>query len=432
VQRLWQAGRLSFWVWLITAPLVWHQFHIVTPISVVANLLLSGPLLVALISGLTTVCCGLIWTPLAIAPAWGCRLALTVIDGGVEWLAAIPGGHFWLPAPPGWWIVIFYLLGPVGGWLLPGRTRSRWLAGGLLAWFAIALTLATVGRRCWLEAPPAGTLEIVFIDVGHGTSVLLRHPTAGDWLYDCGRLGDPAQSARPIEGVLWQKGIRHLDGILLSHADSDHYNALPTLLRRFSIGRVITAPGVLETDEPGLHAVREALRHAGVPVDEGIAGDVLFRTATGDRSGDAAIDAAVDGSAWGRLLHPPARFVASLDNARSLVLQVDHAGRSLVLPGDVEWPGTDTLLRCPRPPPGGILMAPHHGSLQQSPRPILDWARPATVIVSGSERADRPAVYRALRQSGAEVYVTAACGAITLRIDPQGRLAVTPWFDDSQ
>ena len=116
------------------------------------------------------------------------------------------------------------------------------------------------------------------------------------------------------------------------------------------------------------------------------------------------------------VLHPPPYRVQGNDNANSLVLRIDVGGRSLVLPGDLEPPGLEMLLNRSRPLPGGVLMAPHHGSLTVDSQAILDWARPGQVIVSGGERAKRPQVAEALRVRGSDVFVTAEIGAIQVTL----------------
>ncbi|MEZ6092458.1 MAG: ComEC/Rec2 family competence protein [Pirellulaceae bacterium] len=49
-----QVVRMSFWIWCLGLPLVWYHFHIVSPVSIIANVILWIPLTVALISGLLT------------------------------------------------------------------------------------------------------------------------------------------------------------------------------------------------------------------------------------------------------------------------------------------------------------------------------------------------------------------------------------------
>ena len=61
-------------------------------------------------------------------------------------------------------------------------------------------------------------------------------------LYDAGRFGSPVMGTHSIAGFLWSRGITHLDAVILSHADVDHYNALPGLIERFSA--TIDAEGV--------------------------------------------------------------------------------------------------------------------------------------------------------------------------------------------
>ena len=50
-QALWYSGCVT----AIGLPLVWHQFHVVSPISVITNVCMSVPLAIALASGIATV-----------------------------------------------------------------------------------------------------------------------------------------------------------------------------------------------------------------------------------------------------------------------------------------------------------------------------------------------------------------------------------------
>ena len=59
-------------------------------------------------------------------------------------------------------------------------------------------------------------------------------------------MGDPSVGRRIIAPALWSRGVTRLDSVFLSHADQDHYNALPDLLDRFAIGEVVIPPGFAE------------------------------------------------------------------------------------------------------------------------------------------------------------------------------------------
>jgi competence protein ComEC len=128
-----------------------------------------------------------------------------------------------------------------------------------------------------------------------------------------------------------------------------------------------------------------------------------------------------------RVLHPPSVGVEGSDNANSLVLRIDRGGHSLVLPGDLESPGTEWLIELDRPRPGGVLMAPHHGSLSGDTTAVLHWSRPAEVIVSGGKRAERPEVEAMLSQTGSLVHITSQVGSIRVRLNTSGQIRLQSW-----
>ncbi len=82
-------------------------------------------------------------------------------------------------------------------------------------------------------------------------------------LYDAGRLGAPTGASRAVAGYLWSRGITHLDAIVISHADADHYNAVPALLDQFSVGSVYVSPVMFEERSAALDALRAAHRSIG-------------------------------------------------------------------------------------------------------------------------------------------------------------------------
>jgi competence protein ComEC len=388
----------SLCVTMTTAPLVWMHFHIVSPVAVLANVLLAVPMTIALISGLVAVILGWISFTLAIPAGWICYGALWIMQSVIEFTAELPGGHFWLPSPPALWVAVYYLA-LIAGFALPtARWRQLAFVIGSLLWCGIALWLATSPSRQHVDH-----LQATFINVGHGTSVIINTPEGRNLLYDCGWLGNDYYSARGIQEPLWAMGLTRLDAITLSHADADHYNALPGLLRRFSVGEIVVPLGMLDNPKRGLIPIRTAIAKAGVNVREVSREDHYL-------DNDRAI----------AILHPPAAGVVGNENANSLVLRFDHAGRSLILPGDLEPPGLGVVLDSPRPSPGGVLMAPHHGSLTVDSRPILDWARPREVIVSGSRRTKRPEVEEMLRARGSGVHITARHGAIRATLSGDG------------
>jgi len=249
----------------------------------------------------------------------------------------------------------------------------------------------------------AGRLECTFLSVGHGCATVLELPSGQTMLYDAGCLASPEFGARSVAASLWSRGITHLDAVILSHADADHYNLVPDLLERFSVGAVYVSPVMFEYENRAIVALREAIREAEVPVREIFAGDRL-RVGEGCRI---------------EVLHPPRRGVIGEDNANSIVLAIEHRGRRILIPGDLESPGLDDLL-AEEPWDCDVLLAPHHGSRSSNPPGLAMWCQPEWVVISGSLNSYQPETVATYRAAGAQVYVTGEVGAIRCTIDASG------------
>jgi competence protein ComEC len=212
-------------------------------------------------------------------------------------------------------------------------------------------------------------------------------------------------TVRHIAPFLWQRGITRIDEVLISHADLDHFNGLPALLDRFRVGQVSLTPSFSERQEPAVRLVLADLEQRGVAVR------LLTR---GERLAAGDVEMLV--------LHPPARGPEGKENARSLVLLVVHAGRTLLLTGDLEEPGLSEVKDLPRPQMD-VLIAPHHGSRFSNTPAFADWARPGLVISSeGRPRGPRADPYT---PQGAIVWRTWQDGAATIIMDAAGVRAET-------
>jgi competence protein ComEC len=410
---MWELAKVSAWVWLITAPLVLSWFHVVSPVAIVLNVVLWIPLLVALLSGLGILLFGTWLGPVGWLLGCICSGALWILQTTIGLAEKIPAGHLWIAAPPWEWTAAFYIgLGLI--WILFGfrPARRRWILVALLAWMAAGLGPGLLGPRgkCPL-APSTRTqgLCVTWIDVGHGTSVLIETPGGKAWLYDAGRMGDPDRSYMSIASVLWYQRWSRLDGVFLSHADSDHYNALEGIAKRFKPGVLATTSLVASHSSPALRRALDSMERAGTELQIWSLGGL----------------ATLDGVQF-RCVHPPAQPGPGSDNAHSLCLMLEYGGRKILLPGDLESPGTEQLTSLP-PEHVDVLMAPHHGSLSKSPASLLQWCQPDIVAISGSERASDRRVLSAFDSERRRVLVTARDGAIRLEVDAEGAYRVLCW-----
>lgn len=387
-------------IFTVAAPLVAEKFHIVSPISLLLTPLLALPVAIALAAGFLTLTLGAVVPPLAIPFGYVCGGCLWLTQWLVHAAERVPYGCFWIPGPQAWQVAVCYAMA-VPYFALPRGSRWRkTVAEATIFWCVWSMVPSHM-------LPRDVATRVTFISVGHGLSVLVEDRN-GAWLYDCGRFGAAERGAQSIAGVLWTRGLRHLDGIVISHTDADHYNALPFLIEQFGIDAVYVSSVTFGSPTVAADVIRNSASRASAHFGQLAAGDV-FRFADDETSC--------------RVLHPPPAGVGGSDNANSVVLDLESHGRRILLTGDLETPGLERLLAKP-PLDVDVLLAPHHGSTRSNPPGFARWSTPEFVIISGEEDR-RGLVRQAFEAAGAKVVCTTRDGAVTVDIHRDGSMHVT-------
>ncbi|HEX6985596.1 MAG TPA: ComEC/Rec2 family competence protein, partial [Planctomycetaceae bacterium] len=334
------AQAMGLGVWLFTAPLIAAEFGIVSPVGFLLNVILIPLAAVVMWAGYAFfgVC---LLLPQAAGPFgaffdFGLSAVNALVVGAGEWRL----GHVFTPPPPGWWLVGFYAL------LFVGLIRPAWAGRRLRGW-SVLLGWTCLGLTFGLAPTDTtgGCLRMTALDAGHGAAILVEAPNGRTLLFDCGSMEDDRRTAEAVWRAMRLRGGTRLDAVLISHADLDHCNNLPALLRGGPVGTVVASRSFLDFDQTAVTAVCDAAREAGVPIRLIKAGDAIR----------------LDPETEITVLHPPDRSPHGDDNANSVVLRIGYAGRTILLTGDLEGPGQTELFA--RHPDGGcdVLVSPHHG-----------------------------------------------------------------------
>lgn len=391
-------GLAGFAIWLVTLPLVMQQFHLLAPSSLLLNVVLSVPIAISLLSGFGVLLLGNIFEPAARLLGAISDQSLAFVESTVQLVHEIPGTYFWTAGPHPVWVSVFYVGVVILAFVPQCRPTRYWAVAWVLLWLAVPTGWELAAD---LTQPPTDTeLRCTFLSVGHGTCVVLELPDDRVLLYDCGRMGLPQTGVQMVSEFLWHRGISHIDGIVVSHADADHYNIVPGLLDRFSVGEVFAASFMFDSDAPGIRVLKQAIETSRIPIVHLSANDVI-------RFGETSMT----------VLHPLSTGVHGSDNANSIVLDVQHQGSSILLPGDLEALGLQHVM-AELPRDTDMLMAAHHGSLRSSPQEFAAWCTPEFIVISGGKKDDDEAAARVFDSiESAELFHTARDGAITVLIE---------------
>lgn len=354
--RLRMAIGVSAAAWLATAPIVLEHFNLITPVIVLANLVLVPLLTAEFILGLAH----LLLAPIGLGAVSGSLSALTYdsVTTVSAALTSLPFAYAYAPAGGPLLLAVYY--GALAAW-------TAWSRMGLERWWKIAAltpVAALLGLTPLAHRPPDGMLLAV-LDVGRGSCAYMEWPDGRNMMVDCGSLNSRDPGASIAARYLWTRGVTRLDTLVLSHPDEDHVNGARTMIDLFRVRRVVVTPAFRGWTWPaGVEKIE--VQRLGPPV----------------RLGEVEILGPPAWEKFGRPVPP---------NETSIVLRA--AG--VLLPGDIEERGVEEVLTL-LDLRARVLVMPHHGKFFKQHEEFVRRVAPETVIVSAPEGYYRREVIDAL------------------------------------
>jgi competence protein ComEC len=306
---------------------------------------------------------------------------IEVLATGLHTLSG-PAWTLWQLPQPDAWALACAAVG-VAWCLVPRGWPLRWAAP--VAWLPL-LWPAPPG-------PPPGAFRLTALDIGQGTSVLVE--TAHHvLLFDAGPGPESTHAGeRIVVPYLQAHGVRMLDTLVISHADSDHAGGAPAVFGNVAVRQMVAA---LAPDNPlwpvaraaGAGAVRCAAgqhwQWDGVdftmlwPDPGPLRGKpnehcCVLRVSAARQPGGVPMDVAQLAASKANVPQP----VTAHRDAQ----HTNPAPLSVLLTADIEAPTERTLLTRDRAALAApVLVVPHHGSKTSSTEPFLDSIGPLIAI----------------------------------------------------
>ncbi len=221
----------SLAAWLGSLPLTAYYFHIFSPVTLLANLVVVPMSSITLMCNLGSLLCGdlLPWlTELFNHCGWAWMLAMIKVS---RWCTELPGAFLYVPAPSAITFVLYYavLVGSMSGWLWKAEQRRRTFAALLLV-FAFYV---------WQYKQSRNETSLTVLPLNGGHAVHLDAPGwSDDWLIDCGNTNSVEFITRPY---LRGRGVNKVPRLMLTHGDLRHVGGIYDLDKEFGIGEVIAS-----------------------------------------------------------------------------------------------------------------------------------------------------------------------------------------------
>ncbi|HUW49963.1 MAG TPA: DNA internalization-related competence protein ComEC/Rec2 [Sulfuricella sp.] len=319
----------------------------------------------------------------------------------LAWLSRMPDAVWQQHAPPVW-TVLMAAIGIL--WLLlPRGFPARWLGVAGLAPMFLVLP----------PQPEPGALWLAVLDVGQGLAVVVQTQNHA-LLYDTGPrfTADADSGSRIVVPYLRAAGIKRLDGLIVTHDDSDHSGGAVSVLDAVPVGWLASS---LPADSPILPHARKSLPcFAGQSWEwDGVRFDMLYPS-------------------WESYADERLK-----NNARGCTLKITSPYGSVLLPADIERESEAELLaRTPDALPSTLLVAPHHGSKTSSTEAFIRQVNPSIVIFTSGYRNHfghpKPEVVERYRALGSRLYRSDRDGAVLLRFGKNEGAALQTWRQERQ
>jgi competence protein ComEC len=399
-------------IMLFAAPLGWALAAPFRPDPFLPEQLLSPPRRLLARSGVRLA------SLLAVSTAaWLGSLPLTLGYFHLVSLTALPANVLAVPLSFAIMAVAMLSLGTgfFSVWIASIYNQTNWLLAKLLLGIVHAFAVLP-GSFFYVRMPehPPPLAEVVVFDFGAGGGAWIS-ARGRDWLIDTG----PAYSHDSVLlPFLRSRGLRSLDGFLVTHGDAGHIGSALELVRTCPPERVVDSP--VEDRSPSRSRLHAELARLGIPKSLHRSGDwILLAPETRLQ-----------------VLYPPEEVPHTVADDKALVVQLRAGPTRILFMSDAGLNTEEWLMRnVPDELPSDILIkgAPRLGPSGDSA--FLSAVKPRAVIATaaGFPVTEQIPVRFAedLRNLGTRLFAQDRCGAVAIRIFP-GHWEVSAFLDNRQ
>ena len=429
---------VSIAAWLGTSPLISIYFSTVSPVAILANLIVI-PMLFLLIS------VSFLFFLVALASSLLASLvgqALCAIEDILFFLnhifSGLPFAYLRIGSMSAGSLALYYAF--ISLWCLPDvmdfeRTRIR----KIQALLALLLVFNILVWEGYINSGN-GYLKILFFDVGQGDSIFIEFPKKGNMLIDAGAGAEGGKldaGKSVIAPYLWSRGINKIDLVLISHFHEDHFGGIIYILKNFKVGCVMdngdAANGTKIYDAYAKVLKERKIRHITVTDGDLISGfpnaKLFILNPQEELISCPSSKMQPTHGLFARSGGPRSTVDQITGNDNSIVLKLVYKNFSALFCGDITYKAIKRLNSYGEFLRSDVIKIPHHGGRLGDEKTVEDFFRKVSAQISVTS-AGNITNFRNRPQKTSDImaflnYNTKQNGAISISVGPRSNVVET-------
>lgn len=328
-------------------PINAYYFNFLPLLGIVANLISIPILSISLIIGMCMIIFNYLFPFMNSFLGVILNLLLNINSIIVNFLGDFPIINFNIFSPDLFTIICYYILLSIVIGLIKLHSMDIKIKKFILYYLLITVLIITVQLNL------NESIEVHFIDVGQGDSILLR-TKASNYLIDTGgSFNDDFDIGKNITlPYLLKNGINRLDGIIITHFDADHSKGLDSIVKNIKVKSLLASYIPDDNLRYNINIINDKNK---IILDENTTLDILW----------PKYSVNIDNYS---------------DNNKSLVMLLSYFNHKILFTGDMEKEVENLLVDWLNPV--DILKVAHHGSKTSSTEDFLNKIRPKYSIIS--------------------------------------------------
>ncbi len=211
---------------------------------------------------------------------------------------------------------------------------------------------------------PTNTMTVAFLNIGQGDAIYIESPTHNQLIID----GGPGSAILAELSQVMPFYDKHIDALLVTNPDKDHYAGFIDVLRSFTVAMVL---------EPGTKSTTDTYKVFSKEIDNEGSQEFIARR---------GMILHLGGGAELHILYPDRDVSQEKINDGSVIAQLRYGNTAVMLTGDAPSKSEEYVLSLDGTTvKSTILKAGHHGSRTSSSESFIQAVDPQYAVISASK-----------------------------------------------